>query len=97
MTGKSYYECHVTFLYPGYMDPKLFFGWKFSQINGDPVLGDGIKSYLTKHFNDKTNSLESVINEVEHIATSLKIVGFKVLRTKVEHVVYDSKTFILPE
>lgn len=91
---KTYYECHVTFLLPSDAPTPLLTGWAFSSIDGDPVLGKGVKSYFTRQFRDSV-SLEHVIWEVEVVAGVLREMGLKVLRTKVEHVVYDSKT--IPE
>lgn len=91
----GYYECHVTFTTPTGLDPGIR-GWKFSRIDGDPVLGRGVKSYLTRQFKD-SRPLREVIDEVEFTAAMLRDSGpeFNVLRTKVEHVCYDSKQ--LPE
>ncbi len=86
---KPYYECHVTFRGP---DPEIE-GWTFSRIEGDPDLGPGRKSYLTRHFRD-SKPLPEVIAEVEHVAAILDDdpTGiFEVLRTKVEHVCYDNR------
>lgn len=87
----GYFECHVTFTTPTGLDPGIR-GWKFSRIDGDPVLGQGVKSYLTRQFKD-SRPLEEVVNEVEFAAAQLRDSGpeFVVLRTKVEHVCYDSK------
>lgn len=90
-TRPGYYECHVTFTTPTGLDPGIR-GWKFSRIDGDPVLGRGVKSYLTRQFKD-SRPLREVIDEVEFTAAMLRDSGpeFVVLRTKVEHVCYDSK------
>ena len=92
--SKNYYECHVTFLapadsHPSTMGPALM-GWKFSQIDGDPVLGAGVKSYFTRQFRESI-PLDSVTAEVEQVAEVLVAEGYEVLRRKVELVVYDSK------
>lgn len=85
---RGYFECHVTFRTTD-GDPHVS-GWKFSAIDGDPVLGSGVKSYLTRQFRD-TKPLAEVVNEVEFAAAQLRDEGLPVLRTKVEHVCYDSK------
>lgn len=94
---KRYYECHVTFLLPpivppigGWTNHFTFPGWKFSSIDGDPVLGSGVKSYLTRQMKE-SQGLDFAIASVESVAANLREQGFQVLRTKVEHVVYDSK------
>tara|TARA_R110002094_G_scaffold152296_2_gene140183 strand:- start:458 stop:760 length:303 start_codon:yes stop_codon:yes gene_type:complete len=91
---KQYYECHVTFMEnfdadPDSMGPALM-GWKFSQIDGDPVLGAGVKSYFTRQFRESLQ-LDSVKAEVDQVAEVLIAEGYEVLRRKVELVVYDSK------
>lgn len=96
--SKIYYECHVTFM----ADPKdhstsmgpTGMGWKFSQIDGDPVLGEGVKSYFTRQFRNSLH-LDSIKAEVDQVAEVLIAEGYEVLRRKVELVVYDSKQ--LPE
>lgn len=86
--SKEYYEAHVTFSSTKEIG---LFGWKFSKIDGDPVLGDGVKSYLTRQFK-ATRPLSAVVEELEQVATNLREdYGEDVLRTKVELVVYDSK------
>tara|TARA_R110002096_G_scaffold192856_3_gene374602 strand:- start:312 stop:614 length:303 start_codon:yes stop_codon:yes gene_type:complete len=91
---KQYYECHVTFMASVEddscrMGPALM-GWKFSQIDGDPVLGAGVKSYFTRQFKESI-PLDSVRAEVDQVAEVLIVEGYEVLRRKVELVVYDSK------
>lgn len=101
MNTKPYYECHVTFVDPNHTnDPDdsstwaprepVVAGWIFSRISGDPVLGRGIKSYLTRQFKGRL-PLAAVIGSVEHVAAELTALGFTVLRRKVERVVYDTK------
>lgn len=63
-------------------------GWKSSHIDGDPVLGVGVKSYLTKHAADG----QSLLIVMQHTAAILRAAGLDVLRQKVEHVVYDTAT-----
>lgn len=87
---KNYYECHVTFMAAPDSRPDMVTGWIFSKIDGDPVLGKGVKSYLTRQFPTST-SLDAVISRTEEAAMVLRNTGYDVLRTKVELVVYDSK------
>lgn len=65
-------------------------GWKFSSIDGDPILGEGIKCYATKHFPVKID-VEQVIENVKGVSKALSDLGHNVIRDKVELVVYDSK------
>lgn len=91
--NQQYHECHVT------MESKDIalvethvkdIGWKFSCIDGDPILGDGIKCYATKHFPSKCD-VNDVVNNVKAASEQLSMYGHKVIRDKVELVVYDSK------
>ncbi len=93
---KTYYECHVTFRVRGQTPgdretfPKLR-GWKLSSIDGDPVLGDGVKHYLTAHFHEETPILR-MVGRMKDVTQRLEMSNyFEVLRMKIEHVVYDSK------
>lgn len=42
-------------------------GWRFSKIDGDPVLGKGVKCYATKHFSAKEN-VDTVIRNMNYLA-----------------------------
>lgn len=88
---KEYYEAHITYLSPyKNEDPKVK-GWKYSCIDGDPVLGEGIKSYLTK-FYPVTMPLPDVMWDLECAARDFIINDkYQVVRTKIERVVYDNK------
>ena len=72
------YELHITLLEPVELE-----GWKSSAIDGDPLLGDGVKYYLTTY---------SVSEEQGHdkINQALDVLhNKKVIRAKIEHIVYD--------
>lgn len=95
---KSYYECHVTMDLPD--DPLVIdlcrdlvssLGWKFSQIAGDIVLGDGTKAYATRHFNARLSELY-VLGLLNRTADRLAKYGFNVVRRKVERVLYDDRS-----
>ncbi len=66
------------------------FGWKFSCINGDPVLGDGVKCYATMLY-AKSKGEDWVKGRLLYIALKMKNEGVKVLRRKVELVIYDDR------
>lgn len=89
---KQYYECHIT-LRPRFhlAQDVLNLGWTFSQIDGDPDLGEGVKAYATKHFNTRKR-VENVIAELTRTAFALREIGYYVLREKVELVIYDKRS-----
>lgn len=91
---KQYYECHITML----GEPEAIkrsmkkSGWSFSQIDGDPDLGKGIKCYATRQFNTRT-TVPSIIRELNDKAKFIgEVAGARILRKKVEMVVYDERT-----
>lgn len=90
---KPYYECHVTM----HGDPTHIkrtvegLGWKYSAIDGDIVLGDGVKCYSTAHFNADKFPKHEVTHFVRLHAEQLKRHDIVVIRQKVEHVVYDER------
>jgi len=86
---KPYYECHVTFLDPGY-PPDDLAGWTFSRIDGDPNLGAGVKCYLTRHLPERIG-LDEAIGQTHYAMGFLQAKHIEVLRCKVELVVYDTK------
>jgi hypothetical protein len=94
--ANNYYECHVTML----GDPDKIekdtnsIGWKFSKIDGDPILGVGIKCYATKHFPAK-DVVGDVVEKVKGVSLFMRLAGHQVLRDKVELVVYDSKLVVI--
>lgn len=90
---KQYYECHVTFLSDGIEAPSNPKGWKFSRIDGDPTLGDGVKSYLTRHYPARLGHGQ-VVQHLNQAARSLSAQGYRVLRLKVELVVYDERVAV---
>ena len=86
---KPYYECHVTFMADkDFKEQVEALGWRYSRIDGDPMLGAGVKTYATKHFNAKLH-LDVVVEAVNTAATMLAMKGARVQRVKVEVVVYD--------
>ena len=87
---KQYYECHVTMEgEAATVRPQVeLIGWKFSAIDGDPILGRGVKCYATKHFNARMPENE-VVAVLGYAATLLREQGLKVIREKVELVLHD--------
>lgn len=96
-----YYEAHITLEEPtentGFIElHAALIDWKYSKIDGDPVLGKKTFHYLTKHFpkntDNKTVGLEEreiIQNYIEKISADTKEKGFNVIRHKLELVVYD--------
>lgn len=95
MTGK--FEAHITLpreqgrdaakvalYYYAYGGPN----WQSSNFDADPVMGDKPYSYLTAYYTDEKVLLERV-RGMEEI---LKGNGIEVLRSKVERIIYDTKT-----
>lgn len=96
---KQYYECHITIARPEFISTAMILlvqnlikskKWKYSAIDGDPFLGDGIKLYATRHFNIKLPE-EEVLQKLNSVADFLEESGFKVVRRKIEKVIYDTK------
>lgn len=89
---KNYYECHITLKSrrADKEDLEEITNWKFSIIDGDPVLGDGVKSYLTKQYSTKLDLTEvtDFLLATSHLVQNL---GFEVIREKIELVVYDDR------
>jgi hypothetical protein len=90
MTGR--FEAHLTFdvLYGTEVrkvsdaDPT----WVFSQITGCPLLGPGTYCYLTGYDTDP----EDLLTRMNFVASVVKGRGIPVLRSKIERIVYDTKT-----
>ena len=98
-----YYECHITLETPDYgtEDIKrdiesLAQGWKFSEITGDPILGNRRYCYATKHMKPSMK-VQLVISEMNFAALALRMHRWVVVRQKVELVLYDEHTIKLQE
>lgn len=101
--GKSYWESHITiearnnniFAYNELeiiQDEAKKYGWKVSNIHGDPQLGDGDRYYLTRNYPVRNDLKELVIKELDNLALLLQdAFDLNVVRSKVELVVYDRK------
>lgn len=90
--SKRYYECHITIEGPPDDVRKRVeaFGWKFSCIDGDPVVGPGVKCYATMHYNERQR-VQFCIDMTNMVADVLAH-DFPVTRRKVEVVVYDTRS-----
>lgn len=94
--ANKYYECHLTLR--AAPDEKAYIkdlverlGWKFSAIEGDIVMGAGVKYYATRHFNFR-NTEETVLGYLHTTGDTLHDRGVGVERRKVELVAYDDRS-----
>lgn len=93
--NKRYFEAHVTMEAPPSEAPRVAaavkaIGWRFSAINGDPILGDGVKMYATTHWNERIG-IEVAVRRL-HQAAGMLGAQHKVVRRKVELVLYDDRS-----
>lgn len=90
----QYYESHITILetLPRKRIQQVVekIGWKFSAIDGDPVLGKRVYCYGTKH--RKLEAGDQVVKtELLFTADLCRSLGLNVVRSKVELVVFDDR------
>jgi len=64
-------------------------GWSFSKIDGDPILGQGVKCYLTHHARDYITLHERMLAVKRELQD--KDVNVPVLRTKIELIMHDER------
>lgn len=90
---KEYYECHITMA----GDRDYIKKWtehaklKFSCIDGDINLGDGVKCYATIQFSKNRYLQQDVIKLVQVLVVYFEKLKIKVLRSKVELIIYDNR------
>lgn len=85
------YEAHITFPRRDEETVKrlaLSGRWKFSRIDGDPVLGDAVFCYLTS-YGRNYGSLKSAMDSEAQRARNH---GAEVVRTKLEEILFDSRS-----
>lgn len=95
---KQYYECHITLLIDSKdqaegRNEKFHVeetGWTYSQIDGDPDLGGGVKGYATRQFNIN-KPLQEVLDELTAVSKKLQHLGVNVIREKVGQIIYDRR------
>jgi hypothetical protein len=90
---KEDYECHITL----FGDKKRIedcvnrvgFGWTFSAIDGDPVLGQHVFCYATNHFeSEKDAHVELYLAIRDLVSLGLRS---NIKRSKIEHIVFDER------
>lgn len=94
---KPYYEVHIT-MEDGHgaalRDRIKYllssYNWKYSRIDGDPILGDGVKQYATRHYHRRTQ-MEYVRMQLDLMHLDLERIGAIVVRKKIEAVLVDEK------
>jgi len=84
------FELHITMVGD---DDKIRYhtlarGGKYSRIDGDPILGAGIKQYAT--FHTESENPADVINITKELAEAFSMPEVRVLRFKVEEIIFDS-------
>jgi hypothetical protein len=86
------YEAHLTFDQKHEQEVRAASkatSWKFSVITGCPVLGQGTYCYLSGYNPDSPHFL---LGQMGMVILSLEKFGIVPLRSKIEHIVYDTKT-----
>lgn len=87
------FEAHVTFdrdlatLIKLNLHVDAFKKWKYSQIDGDPVLGKKVFCYLTAH----DASGESLSERTKAVVAKARELGFAPVRAKIEQIIYDER------
>lgn len=85
-----HFEVHITFnsTPEGIEEFVKSIGWKFSKIDGDPKLGEGVKSYATLHTTLEFGFAKTKILLHSAVETFL-MQEYVPIRMKIETVVYD--------
>lgn len=91
--SKAYYECHITFEGDDIVGEAVCFKnkWTYSRIDGDPIMGEGVRQYATKHFNVNKRTQASIWEEMQKIRKTFESEGLIVTRCKIELVVQDER------
>lgn len=86
------YECHLTMSPVQTRDKYTVegMGLSYSQIDNDPDLGKGSRAYATFH-RDGSIDMCQVIADLEKYNNYLLEAGAKVIRRKIEVVIYDRR------
>lgn len=92
MTTKQYYELHITMdgskeiLEP--LVNRMPNRWTFSAIDGDPIMGKGVKCYATKHYRISVTR-NQVMGHLIQAVNFLKQRNVVITREKIELVLHD--------
>lgn len=95
MNEKPLYEAHITYRSAdkSVVEKHHSSDWKFSAIDGDPVMGKEVFCYLTSYDSDPKNLLRRMVRERDSIGRCLAGEwGPVAARMKIEKIVYDTKT-----
>lgn len=89
----TYYEAHITMTGDriALEAATKAVGWRFSAIDGDANLGDGVKLYATRQMNSRLGD-DKDIEGLSLVADIMRAAGADVLREKVEVVIYDTRS-----
>lgn len=90
----QYLECHITFIADRARGEQACqeLSWLFSAIDGDPVLGEGVRCYATRHYNFRRHNPDAIWALMQKLRESLeKHYGFEVTRCKIELVTHDER------
>jgi hypothetical protein len=85
------FEAHITFEkgFAPILIQEPIADWKFSQIDGDPLMGPNPYCYLTGFDTDSGNLLTRMQRTVQILFEQYNIPA---LRTKIERIIWDTKT-----
>lgn len=91
VSTENHYELHITY---AVKDASIIracagaTGCKFSQMDGDPVLGPHVYCYLSAHSVSMRATMEGMDAAVEYVQ---KQYGITPIRTKIEMIVFDKR------
>jgi len=90
---KGDWECHITIdtnnspeAHEKLKELVELLHWRFSKIDGDPALGQGVRCYATQLYHDKDVAVYMTVNAASFFLSK----GWIVVRRKVEHVIHDT-------
>lgn len=91
MNEKGKFECHITCDVKDKEAVKSvgkLVGWFYSAFDADPLMGSKPFVYLTQY----GAHLSNLKLDAKAVGAALGAYGVKVLRTKIERIVFDTKT-----